>query len=494
MEEKRKWDYDVAVIGAGVCGAAIARVLSGFRLKVAVLEKDTDVANGTSKANSGIVHAGYDPLPGTKMAKYNVEGNAILHQLTKELDIPFRETGSLVVAFSEEEKRTLEELLERGRQNGVPGLQLLTAEETWEKEPNLSREITGALYAPTAGVISPWELAIAQLEVAVTNGVELFLETEVQAISQTDGGFVLQTVQRGTPRRFTAAAVVNAAGVYSDLVCAMVSGPSFRIIPNKGQYYLLDKNQGGLVRHVVFQCPNRNGKGVLVSPTVHGNLIVGPDAVPGEDRDDVSTSAGQLAFVRRVASKTCGQIDFRQSIRNFAGVRAQGTVDEFVIGPVPESDRFINVANIKSPGLTSSPAIALDVAEMLQRAGIAMEKKENAVTTRRVVRFKELSAEEKNEWIRRDPRYGRVICRCETVTEGEIAAAIHSPVPARTVDAVKRRCGAGMGRCQGGFCSPRVVEMIARELQIPATEVEQDKKGSVILTGHTAKGTDGEKQ
>jgi glycerol-3-phosphate dehydrogenase len=480
---------DVLIIGAGVCGAAIARELSKYQnLAVLCVDKDTDVANGTSKANSGIVHAGYDPKPGSLMAKYNVKGNEMIRQMVKDLDIPFRQTGSMVLAFSEEEKETLRELYRRGMENGVPDLSLLTAEEVLEREPNLSSEVTGALYAPTAGVISPWELAIAQFDVAVQNGVLLRLNTKVTGIKIESDDFEVTLQGENGVETIHTRYVINAAGVHSDEICAMVSKPEFTIIPNKGQYYLLDKSQGDLVSSVIFQCPSKAGKGVLVSPTAHGNLIVGPDAVDVDDPEDVSTTAEQLAFVRTVAAKSCDHINYRESIRNFAGVRAQGTVDEFVVGRIPESSRFINVANIKSPGLTSSPAIALDVVSMLQQDGLVLEEKESYVKTRKVIRFRELSAEQKNEIIRNDPRYGRVICRCETITEGEIVAAIHAPVPATTIDAVKRRCNAGMGRCQGGFCSPRVLEILCRERNLKPQQILKDKAGSQILFGETLKG------
>ncbi|MGI5958889.1 MAG: NAD(P)/FAD-dependent oxidoreductase [Massiliimalia sp.] len=480
--------YDVVIIGAGVCGGAVARELSKYQLKVLCLEKENDVADGTSKANSGIVHAGYDPKPGTKMAKYNVLGNRLIEQLSKDLDIPYKKNGSLVVAFTDEDMKTVEELYRRGVENGVPDLSIISAEKVRELEPNLNSEIKGALWAQSAGVVSPWELAIAQFDNAVENGVELRLERKVTGIKQTESGFAVTADFNGQEEVYEAFSVVNAAGVHSDEICEMVSTPTFHIQPDKGQYFLLDKSQGSLVERVIFQCPSKVGKGVLVSPTVHGNLIVGPDAVEIPEKEDVSTTAEQLAFVKRVAAKTCDKINYRESIRNFAGVRAQSEQEDFVVGPIPESDRFINLGGIKSPGLTASPAIALDVVSMLEHAGLKLEAKKDYNPYRKVIRFKELSDEEKQAVIQKDPRYGKIICRCETVTEGEIVAAIHAPVPARTVDAVKRRCQAGMGRCQGGFCSPRVVDILAREWKVPHESICKDKAGSYILTEKTHKG------
>lgn len=481
-------NYDVIVIGAGVCGAAVARELSKYRLKVLVLEKENDVADGTSKANSGIVHAGYDPEPGTKMARLNVLGNQLIWKLSEELSIPAKKNGSLVVAFTEKDMELIQTLYDRGIANGVPDLELISAEKVRELEPNLNPEIKGALWARSAGVVNPWELAIAQLDNAVENGAEVLLEREVAAVSEADGMFTVTANHLGAEETFTAPFVVNAAGVHSDTVCGMVEEPDFHILPAKGQYYLLDKSQGTLVERVIFQCPSEVGKGVLVSPTVHGNLIVGPDSVQVEDAEDVSTSADQLAFVKRVAARTCDQINYRDSIRNFAGVRAQSEIDDFIIRPAREYPGFINLCGIKSPGLTASPAIALDVLELLKAAGLRLEEKENYISTRKVIRFKELSEQERKEVIAKDSRYGRVICRCETITEGEIVAAVHAPVPARTIDGVKRRCNAGMGRCQGGFCSPRVLDIIVRELGMAPEEVCKDKTGSHILLGKTPKG------
>ena len=480
--------YDVIVIGAGVCGAAVCRELSKYRLKVLCLEKENDVADGTSKANSGIVHAGYDPEPGTKMARFNVLGNEMIWKLSEELDIPAKKNGSLVVAFTEEDVKQIEKLYHRGIENGVPDLELISAPKVRELEPNLNPEIKGALWAKSAGVISPWELAIAQFDNAVENGAELLLEREVTGIAEIQEGFSVTADYRGQKETYEGRYLVNAAGVHSDEVCSFLEKADFSILPAKGQYYLLDKSQGSLVERVIFQCPSKVGKGVLVSPTVHGNLLVGPDSVNGGEKEDVSTTAEQLQFIRKVASLTCDRVNYRDSIRNFAGVRAQSETDDFIIEPVKGHSHCINVCGIKSPGLTASPTIALEVLSLLKENGLELSPKEHYNDRRKVIRFKELSDEEKQAVIQKDPRYGRVICRCETITEGEIVAALHMPVPATTIDGVKRRCNAGMGRCQGGFCSPRVLEIIARERGISPTEVLKDKAGSYILLEETPKG------
>jgi len=479
--------YDVIIVGAGVCGTSLARELSKYHLSVCCLERENDVATGTTKANSGIVHAGYDPKPGTEMAKLNVVGNQMVEQLCYDLDVPYKKIGSLVLAFDDEDVKTIEKLYDRGIANGVPDLSLLSAEEVAEMEPNLN-PVKGALYAKSAGVVSPWELAIAQMDVAVQNGVELKLEREVCGVCWKDDHFEVSANCNGEAETYECRYLVNAAGVDADRIEGYINEPPYHTQPNKGQYYLLDKSQGSLVKTVVFQCPSKLGKGVLVSPTAHGNLIVGPDSVNQDEKDDVSVTADRLAFIRNAAAMTTTKINYRESIRNFAGIRAQSEKDEFLIHYSPVTDHMVHLANIKSPGLTSSPAIAVKVAEMLKDAGLDLNEKDEYVKTRTFPRFRELPEEEKIKLIEKDPRYGRIICRCESITEGEIVAAVHAPVPATTIDAVKRRCNAGMGRCQGGFCSPRVLEIIARELGLDPESVMKDKTGSYILTGKTTKG------
>lgn len=472
---------DVAVIGCGIVGANVAYLLSQHKLRAAVLEKENDVSMGTTRANSAIVHAGYDPEPGTAMARLNVRGSALTKEQCAAFDVKYKQIGSLVLAFSDEELATVRRLYENGVANGVPGVRVLKKEETLVMEPNLSDAVRGALYAPSAAVVEPWDLALALAEAAVQNGVELRLETAVTGAEPIEGGWRLHTDKGDVDAR----AVVNAAGVESDTVAAYAGAPGFAVTPNRGEYYLLDKSQGGLVSHVIFQCPNRDGKGVLVSPTVHGNLIVGPNAEPVE-RGDTATSAAALAFVREKAVKSVPNIGFRDNIRNFAGVRANSDRSDFVIAATAPG--FITLGGVKSPGLSSAPAIAEDALKLLAEAGIPLEKKESFVCSRKKRRFHEMSAEEKAAAIRENPLYGRVICRCETVTEGEIVDALHRPIPPRTVDGVKRRCTAGMGRCQGGFCGPRVHEIIARELGIPQEEVLKDRAGSYIITGRTKEG------
>jgi len=470
---------DVAIIGCGITGAAAAYELSKYELKIAVFERENDVAEGTTKANSAILHAGYDPKPGTLMAKTNVEGVRLAGEICRELDVPYKKTGALVVAFSDEDLPTLQKLYDRGLQNGVPGLELLSAEQTHGLEPGLSARVAGALYAPTAAVVNPWEYALAMAETAVRNGVGMLFSCGVTGINRIKGGFELITPMG----RFQTKTVVNAAGLFADEVHEMACEKEFTITPNKGEYYILDKEEGSRVSRVIFQCPTEKGKGVLVSPTVHGVLIVGPDAQKTDSKDDLSSTAGGLAYVAEKALLSVPGLDFSKSIRNFSGLRSAPDTGDFIIAESKTAAGFINLAGIKSPGLSAAPAIAKMAAKLLKEAGLAFVPKKNFINKRSVVRIAGLSPKEINKLVKANPAYGRVVCRCETVTEGEILDALRGPIPPRTLDAVKRRCGAGLGRCQGGFCGPRVLDILSRELELPPEEVFLDRDGSYIVLG-----------
>ena len=472
---------DVAIIGCGVIGAASAYELSHYRLQTAVFEAENDVADCTTKANSAILHAGYDPEPGTRMARLNVEGSALAKEICARLDVPYRQCGSLVLALSPEELPHLQKLYENGIANGVPGIRLLSAEETLAMEPNLAPNVVGALYAPSAAIVSPWDFSLAMAEVAVRNGVELHRSCPVTHIEKTADGWALTTPDGIVETRY----IINAAGISAQAVHDMAAPHKFTIQPTRGEYYLLDKSEGSRVHHVIFQCPNENGKGVLVAPTVHGNLLIGPDAVRVEGDNTACTAAG-LAFVSAAARRSVPSIRFGESIRNFAGVRANVDTGDFVIGEAEGAPGFIDLAGMKSPGLSSAPAIGEYVMELLQKTGLSLKEKENPVDTLpKKVHIRELSPQERAAAIEKNPLYGRVICRCETITEGEIVDALHAPIPPVSIDGVKRRCGAGMGRCQGGFCGPRVHEIIARELGLSMLEIPKDRAGMFILTGET---------
>ena len=472
--------YDIAIIGAGVCGCAAAFELSKYDVFCVILEREPDVSMGTTKANSGIIHAGFDAEPGTLMAKYNVSGAKMMPKLAKDLSVEYNQVGSLVVAFDEADQKTLQGLYNRGIQNGVKA-ELIEKERLHRLEPNLSDNAIEALFAPEAGIISPWDLCLAFAETAVKNGCDLLLDSPVTGMRHENGFWNLKVGEK----TITARCVINAAGLFSDKIAEMAGAEKFEIKPVKGQYYLLDRSQGTVFSHVMFQCPSAAGKGVLISPTVTGNLLVGPDAVAQHSRTDFDTDKTALSYVKERADVDTDAVNYRENIRNFAGLRAYSDRDDFIIGPDKKAPNFINIAGMKSPGLTSAAAIALDMPDMVRGLGLELKPKENVITTREKVRFATASEEERKALIAKNPAYGRIVCRCNTITEGEVLDALHSPIPPRTLDGVKRRCGTGMGRCQGGFCSPLVHELISRELGIPFEKVEKEKAGSYIVTGPT---------
>lgn len=472
--------YDVMIIGAGVSGSSSARELSRYQAKVCVLEKEEDVCCGTSKANSAIVHAGYDAANGSLMAKLNVEGNQMMEALSKELDFSFSRCGSLVVCLDEENLPNLWALYERGVKNGVKDMRvILDKDEIHEMEPNLSDEVVGVLYAPTAGIVCPFGMNIAMAENANTNGVEFRFNTEVQDIKKIEGGWELVT-NNGT---FQTRYVVNAAGVYADKFHNMVSEKKIHITPRRGDYCLLDKSAGKHVSKTIFALPSKYGKGVLVSPTIHGNLLVGPTAIDIEDKEGTATTRAGLDELISKAGMNVKNLPMRQVITSFAGLRAHEDGHEFIIGEVEGAPGFIDCAGIESPGLTSAPAIGKMVAEIL-RDKMDLAPNPDFVGTRKgILNPETLSIEERNALIREKPAYGNIICRCEMVTEGEILDAIHRPLGARSLDGVKRRTRAGMGRCQSGFCSPRTMEILARECGMSMLDITKSGGGSKLLVG-----------
>ena len=476
-----KTKFDVAIIGAGVIGASIARELSKYQLDVVVLEKENDVCIGTSKANSAIIHAGYDPKEGTLMAKLNVEGNAMFDQLCEELDVPFERNGSLVVAFDEEQLTQIEALKKRGEENGVPELSLLSKEELLSMEPNVSAEAKGALYAKTGGIIDPMLLTISLMENAVANGVECFLSFKVESIKSSEDTYVIS----GKDQEVTAKMVVNAAGVYADEIHNMVAPEAFKPQIRRGQYFLLDKSQEGIVKSTVFPCPDKIGKGILVVPSIHGNVLLGPASDYASEREDVATTEEILYNARTGAKRLIPSVNPWSCIRQFSGLRAETDKSDFIIEEVAGAPRFIDVAGIKSPGLSAAPAIGVYAIGILREKGLELKSKENFnPIVKRKLLF-DMTREEQNELIKENPLYGRVICRCENITEGDIVDSIHRSPGATTVEGVKRRCRAGMGRCQAGFCGPRVQHILARELNKPLEDIMLEKEGSYILTGRT---------
>ena len=471
--------YDVIIIGGGVSGAASARELSRYKVNICVLEKEDDVCCGTSKANSAIVHAGYDAANGSLMAKLNVQGNEMMEALSKELDFPFKRNGSLVICRTEEDMPNLQVLYERGIKNGVKNLRILSKEEVLEMEPNISDDIVAALYAPTGGIVCPFHLNIALAENANVNGVEFKFNTEVKDIKKVEEHFEIHTNNGVYETKY----VVNAAGVYADKFHNMVSEKKIHITPRRGDYCLLDKTAGDHVSKTVFALPGKLGKGILVTPTVHGNLLVGPTAIDIEDKEGVNTTATGLEEVISKASENVKNIPMRQVITSFAGLRAHEDNHEFIIGEVEDCKGFIDCAGIESPGLSSAPAIGVMVVDILKEL-MGLEKKEKFISTRKgVLNPEHLSVEERNALIKENPAYGNIICRCEMITEGEIVDAIRRPLGAKSLDAVKRRTRAGMGRCQAGFCSPRTMEILARELGVEMSEITKTGGDSKIIVG-----------
>ena len=471
--------YDVIIIGAGVCGAAVARELSRYSVNACVLEKEEDVCCGTSKANSGIVHAGYDAEPGTLKARLNVQGNKLMDQLSEELDFPFKRTGSLVICRDEEGMPALRRLYDKGIENGVPGLKILGREEVLKMEPNVADDVYAALYAPTAGIVCPFSLNIALAENAYMNGIDFKFDTEVQEIVRIEKGYEIHT-DKGT---FQTGYIVNAAGVYADKFHNMVSRKKIHITPRRGDYCLLDKNAGSHVGRTIFTLPTKYGKGVLVTPTVHGNLLVGPTAIDVEDKEGTNTTAAGLDEVITKAGQSVKDLPMRQVITSFAGLRAHEDGDEFIIGEPEDAQGFIDCAGLESPGLTSAPAIGEMIGGIL-REKLHLEEKDDFIAERKgILDLDTLTKEERAELIRREPAYGNIICRCEMVTEGEIIDAIRRPLGAKSLDGVKRRTRAGMGRCQSGFCSPRTMEILARELGISMADITKSGGASKLIVG-----------
>lgn len=477
--------YDVVIIGAGVIGSAIARELSRYQANICVIEREEDVCNGTSKANSAIIHAGFDAKPGSLKAKLNVRGNEMMDRLSKDLDIPFTRNGSLVVCTKDQDRSGLDELLEKGHANGVPDLKILEREELIKMEPNLSDDVTCALYAPTGGIVCPFHMTMAFAENACMNGVTFFLNTKVTDIQKAPEGYTIRTMHTDSSIEeiFHTKVVINAAGVHADELNNMVSENKLHITARKGEYCLLDKDAGTHVSHTIFQLPSKMGKGVLVSLTIHGNLLVGPTALDVEDKEALNTTGEGLGSLAFTSSLSVKNVPMRQVITSFAGLRAHEDGNDFVLGEADDAKGFINAAGIESPGLTSAPAIG----EMI--AGIAKDilnltEKEEFITTRKgILRPETLTMEERNELMKDCPAYGNIICRCEMISEGEILDAIHRPLGARSLDGVKRRTRAGMGRCQAGFCSPRTMEILERELSMSMYDITKNGVGSNFIVG-----------
>ena len=475
--------YDVVVIGAGVVGCAIARRLSAYKVRVAVLEAGADVAMGASRANSAIVHAGYDCEPGTVMARVNVAGNAMFDEWCRELNVPLKRIGSLVLAFDEVDMATVRKLYENGVKNGVPGLEILSREQALTKQPGLAENVVGALWAPTGAITCPYEMTIACAENAHDNGVEFYFDFAAEKITTLRDAVEVENDKNAI---FRSRYVVNAAGVHADEISRMMGDDSFTIKGRKGEYVLLDRAASGFVQRVVFQAPGPLGKGVLVSPTVDGNAFVGPTAVEDSGKEDTSVSQMGIDALKAAGAKSMPGVPFNRPITSFAGIRAVPSTGDFILGRSRVNPRLIQAAGISSPGLSSAPAIAEETVEALRQAGLQLIPRGDYDPIRKKAKpFREMTAQEREAAIADDPRYGRIICRCETVTEAEIVRAIERTLGTPTLDGVKRRTRAGMGRCQGGFCAPRVMELIAKHGGIPMEKITKNGGKSRLILGRT---------
>ncbi len=471
----KEWNFDAVIIGGGVTGCAIARELSRYEMHAALIEREEDVCSGTSKANSAIVHAGHDAVPGSVKARFNVEGNRMMGELAEDLDFEFDRNGSLILCFAEEDRPALQELYDKGVKNGVPDLKIITGDEARAMEPNVSDAVVAALYAPTGGIVCPFGLTIALAENACDNGVEFIFNEEVKKVVKTEKGYDLETADGVVHTTY----VINAAGVYADEIHNMVSERKLHITPRKGDYCLLDKEAGNHVRHTIFQLPGKLGKGILVTPTIHGNLLTGPTAKNIEDKEATATTAEELAEIMEKGSVSVKNVPFRQVITSFSGLRAHEDGDDFIVGEAEDAPGFFDAAGIESPGLTSAPAIGVYLAK---KAG-AKKKAEWNGKRKGFVRPEKLSKEERAALIKERPEYGTIICRCEGVSEGEIVDAINRTLGAVSLDGIKRRVRQGMGRCQAGFCTPRTMEILARERGMEMEDICKNAPGSNMLTG-----------
>ncbi len=468
---------DVLIIGGGVVGCSISRELSRCNLDIALLEKTEDICNGQSKANTAIVHAGFDAKPGTLKAKFNVLGNKMFDKLAKELDVPFIRNGSLVVAFSAQGKPILEQLKARGEQNGVEGLQIIDHDEILKREANISKKASFALYAPTGGIVCPYELTQAFAENAAQNGVEFYRDAMVTSLNYDGKCWIIES----TAGIFKSRAVVNAAGVDSDTINNMVSKNKFNIIPRRGEYCLIDKSYSKSFKSAIFQLPSKMGKGVLVAPTVDGTILIGPTAEDIDDKYDTRTTKEGLDKVVRLAKITWENLPTHSFITAFAGVRSHPDTDDFIIGEAEDANMFFNAAGIESPGLTAAPAIAQHLSDIISKRLKATLKTDFNPNRKSIDKFRNMTSEERKKAIKNNPDYAKIICRCENVTEAEIRESIRRPVGARNIDGIKRRTRTGMGRCQSSFCLPRVVEILSEELQISSLEITKSGKRSKIL-------------
>lgn len=472
---------DVIIIGAGIVGCSLARELSRYNISIKVLETKHDVSEGASKANSGIVHAGHDAEPGSLKAKLNIQGAAMFESICEELGTPYRRNGALVIGFDDYDLELITKLYEKGLKNGVQGLELLNGEQTLNLEPNVSKEVRHALNVPTSAIVSPYELTYDMADHAKINGVDFRLNTEVTGLAYQDDNLWHIQTNNG---EYIARTIVNCAGVFSAKLHCMISPKPMEIIPRKGEYFVLDRKTPLLFNKTIFQTPSKMGKGVLVTPTTHGNILLGPSSTDVDDPLDVTTTSDMLSYVFERSKLTWSEANRKNLITTFAGIRAHEVNGDFIIGKVEGAKDAYETVGIESPGLTASPAIAKMLCEQIVDDYGYERKCEWLPAPKKQKSFHNMTTEERVEAINLNHEYGKVVCRCEKVTEAEIKEAIHRPVGATTVDGIKRRTRAGMGRCQGGFCSPQVIDIIARELNINIQDVKKSDLRSKIFFGN----------
>lgn len=466
---------DITIIGAGITGSLIAYRLSKFNLKVLVLEKENDVAEGATGANSAMVHSGHDPKPGTLKCKYNLLGNRMYKDLCNELQVKYNPIGAFVVATSLEEEQTLDNLVKQCIDRKIP-YELIDGDQARKQEPNLSDEVSKALVLPSTGIITPWEVVIAAMENAMLNGTELILNYEVNKIDKKDDYFVIND-------EIETKVIINCAGAHCDDITNLLRTSPYKVETRKGEYFVLDHLNGSLVNHVIYPTPSSKGKGVLAVPTVHGNVMIGPNSDFIEDKDDDSTGTG-LDYIRSQINKTIKNIPWNKMIHTFAGLRPHIDLNDFYIQEDDEIKNFIHVAGIESPGLTAAPAIAVDVVDNMVLPKFNATKKENYINRKPFIDMEHMTFEQKAELIKEKPEFGRLVCRCEKISEGQIMDVINRKCGARTIKGVKMRCRPGMGRCQGGFCEPDVAEILARELKEDINQIELNTKGSNIFVAN----------
>ena len=477
------YQTDVLIIGAGAVGCAIARELTKYQLRVLVVEKNEDVGGDASKSNSAIIHTGYDASPGTLESQLVVAANPMYDKLTAQLDVPFRRIGAILPAVTQEQFEKLPALKEKAFRNRVYDVEYLSRDALLEMEPNLNPEVKGGLYIPRESIIDPFLWVVALAENAQDNGASFLLNTQVTGILQEDGRV---TGARTTAGDIQAQYIVNAAGLWCDEVAAMVGKADYTVNPRKGQFYILDKNTSCRVEHIVLPIPTKLTKGKLVCPTIHGNILVGPTAEDLTDKEDKSTTAEGLASIAADARGLVPNINLQDTITQYCGLRPNRNPEGLHVDTYEDVKNYVNLSGVRSTGLTASASLGKYVAQTLIEMGMPARFNPDFNPIRTGIRrFPDLSREEQDQLVRENPLYGRVICRCETVTEGEIVQAIHRPIPARSMDAIKRRLRAGTGRCQGGFCGPKLVDILSRELGISPQEVRKNQTGSYMVAGRT---------